>query len=438
VGASSGRELRPEGRRAAVSARRPGWFGGRPPFGWYAQVYGHTGLDDVHIVCEGAAVPAFTTDRAGQPTSCLGRAADPIPGPVVLFDPSFRSPYAFKASVGADARLPGGVVLTTDMIYTRGGAQLSLSDRNLRAPEGASRGEAGRPLFGTIDADGGVVTRRRTDVFERVVALGSRSRDRSLALNVQAEKRLGNGATVTASYTYTDSRDFLSASEDGLDGVLDATVVASPLEHSLRPTAWSAPHRVTLLVAADLPLHFAFSLFSSAQSGSPFTYSVEGDANADGYINDPIYVPARPQPGGDVTLVVEDGHGGFVPASASEYWKLGTFLRSQPCLTPQYGRLMLRNSCRNPWSAETGARLARAVPIGSRTVTLTLDAFNLLNLVSARWGQVRNLSDIHLLRLVGYDQAHERGVYLFHEPDRRQADVQASRWRMQLGASVSF
>ena len=72
--------------------------------------------------------------------------------------------------------------------------------------------------------------------------------------------------------------------------MVDSTTVESPLEHSLRPTAWSAPHRVTLLVAADLPLHLAVSFFYAGQSGSPFTYSVAGDANADGYINDSIYV----------------------------------------------------------------------------------------------------------------------------------------------------
>ena len=299
-----------------------GWFGGRPPLGWYAQVYRRTGLDEVHIVCEGDAVPAFTPERARQPTECAGAPGDPIPGPVVLFEPSFRSPYAFKASIGGDARLPGGVVLTTDIIYIRGGAQLSLSDHNLLPPAGRRSGEAGRPLFGTIDSAGGHRDEPADGRVRAVVALGSRSRDRSLAFSVQAEKRLGNGATITASYTYTDARDLLSATQDDLDAVVDSTTVGSPLEHALRPTGWSAPHRVTLLVAADLPLHFAVSFFYAGQSGSPFTYSVAGDANADGYINDPIYVPADIRAGGDISLVVDDGQGGFVPASSTDYQHL--------------------------------------------------------------------------------------------------------------------
>ena len=76
--------------------------------------------------------------------------------------------------------------------------------------------------------------------------------------------------------------------------------------------------------------------------------------------------------------------------------------------------------------------------MGARSVDLTLDVFNLLNLIKASWGQVRALSDPQLLRLVGYDAARGRGVYQLQLPERRQIDVQASRWRMQLGATVSL
>ncbi|MGH7513367.1 MAG: carboxypeptidase regulatory-like domain-containing protein, partial [Gemmatimonadales bacterium] len=406
-----------------------GWFGGRPPFGWFAQAYARTGLEDVHIVCEGDAVPPFSPDRAHQPSACADGSSESIPGPVVLFEPMFHSPHTFKASVGSDARLPGGLVLTTDVIYTRGGGQLSLRDANLLPAIGAAQAEAGRPLFGIIDVTGGVVTGRRTGAFERVVTLGSRSRDRSLALSVQAQKQLGSGATVGASYTYTDASDLMSATQDDLDAVVDSTTVESPLEHSLRPSAWSVPHRVTLLVAADLPLNFAVSFFYAGQSGSPFTYSVAGDANADGYINDPIYVPADARIGGDVSLVVDDGQGGVAPAPAGAYDDLAAYVRSQRCLWTQRGRLATRNSCRNPWRSETEARLARTFPAGRRSVTLTVDVFNLLNLFSARWGKVRSLSDAQILRLAGYDAAQGRGVYQYQPPDRRQREVQASRWR---------
>ena len=136
--------------------------------------------------------------------------------------------------------------------------------------------------------------------------------------------------------------------------------------------------------------------------------------------------------------MVKDGPGGVVPAGPAAYQELATFLHSQSCLAHQQGRLVARNSCRNPWQSETQARLARTFPVGPRSLTLTADVFNVLNLFSARWGQAHSLSDPAILRLVGYDAAHGRGVYQFQQPDRHQVEVQASRWRMQLGATLTF
>lgn len=183
----------------------------------------------------------------------------------------------------------------------------------------------------------------------------------------------------------------------------------------------------------------ALNLFTGPGEQIPPSWqSVAGDANADGYINDPIYVPADARIGGDVSLVVDDGQGGVAPAPAGTYDDLAAYVRSQRCLWTQRGRLVARNSCRNPWRSETEARLARTFPAGRRSVTLTVDVFNLLNLFSARWGKVRSLNDAQILRLAGHDAAQGRGIYQFQPPDRRQVDVQASRWRMQIGATVSF
>jgi hypothetical protein len=39
---------------------------------------------------------------------------------------------------------------------------------------------------------------------------------------------------------------------------------------------------------------------------------------------------------------------------------------------------------------------------------------------------------------VGYDTPNSRGVYEFIPVGRRQIDVEASRWRLQLGATLFF
>jgi hypothetical protein len=45
---------------------------------------------------------------------------------------------------------------------------------------------------------------------------------------------------------------------------------------------------------------------------------------------------------------------------------------------------------------------------------------------------------VGLLQLVGYDAPNGRGVYGLAPVSHRQIDPEASRWRLQLGATLSF
>jgi len=46
--------------------------------------------------------------------------------------------------------------------------------------------------------------------------------------------------------------------------------------------------------------------------------------------------------------------------------------------------------------------------------------------------------NIEALGLVGYDQANGRGIYTVLPVDRNARDIDATRWRMQLGARYAF
>ena len=187
--------------------------------------------------------------------------------------------------------------------------------------------------------------------FGRVTQVRNAHGDRSFSFTTQFQKHLAGGKELSASYTYTAARDLLSATEDGLDANLDAVILDGTLDHRhLAPSAWGPSHRVTLMATTDLPLQFRMTLFYDGSSGSAFTYSVDGDANGDGYLsNDAIYVPMNAAPGGDIELVVENEQGDMVPAPASEYAELNHFIEEEGCLRKQRGHLLHRNSCRNPW-----------------------------------------------------------------------------------------
>ncbi len=185
----------------------------------------------------------------------------------------------------------------------------------------------------------------------------------------------------------------------------------------------------------DLPLGLRLGLVYTGGSSAPFTYVLENDANADGFwsstvSNDVVYVP---RDAGDITL-----------ADPTEFATLDRLIRGEPCLRNQRGRLLERNSCRDPWVHETDARLAKRFHLADRRVLeVTADLFNVLNIVNGDWGLVRQtIADfgnaVPLMELVGFDVPNGRGVYQLVPVHRRRIDVNASRWRLQLGGTLSF
>jgi hypothetical protein len=127
----------------------------------------------------------------------------------------------------------------------------------------------------------------------------------------------------------------------------------------------------------------------------------------------------------------------------TEFAALDKLIRKEPCLRDQRGRLLERNSCRDPWIHETQARLSKRFRLADqRGLELTADLFNVLNFIHGSWGLVRQtVSDggtVQLLELVGYDPPNGRGVYQLVSVFRRQIDPDASRWRLQLGSTLFF
>jgi outer membrane receptor protein involved in Fe transport len=408
-----------------------GLFSGRPIYLYFSNIFETNGVNWVHLDCDGPGdVPDFTIDPARQPTSC--RATPPSGFEVNYFNPDFRFPRNLRLSLGADVALPAGVVGTVDLLYIRALDQFDVTDVNLLPPGATSTGEGGRLLYGSFDADGSPAANRRDPRYGRVAEMRNSSGDRALSGTAQVQRRLGSGAEVTLAYTYTDARDRLSANCFRIDCNLEVEPLDGTLnDRRISASSFESRHKVTLGAVADLPLRFRLGLFYNGYSGHPYTYTVFGDANADGLsLNDAVYLPRS---GADITLADPEQWAGF-----------DSLIRSQPCLSAQRGHVMRRNSCRGGWATLLNARVSRLLGLGrGQSLELTLDLFNALNFFDRDWGVQRTFlldpqSQPQILELVGYDQARLRGIYNFFAPDRKARDDEATRWRMQFGAKYAF
>jgi len=409
-----------------------GLFGGDPPYAWVGSAYRDDGAHSSFLSCDGGGVPPF--DPLNQPIACTtGAGATPQ---VSVFDPGLTFPRNLKVALGADDRLPGGIVGTVDVLYARTVHEWYYSDANLGPPIGVAQGEGNRPLYGTTSGAGFATPTRRAPAFGSVVRVSDRSGDRSFTLAVQLRKQLGDRVEGSAFYGYTRARDRMSlVNADEAFANLQNTPLNGTLDdRPLGISYFDIPHRVDFSAVARLPYRVRLSLLYAGASGAPFTYTITGDANADGIgggplVNDIVYVPRDSL---DIAL-----------ANSADWGTLNRFIESEPCLRRQRGRILARNSCRNAWFGTLNARLTKAIPtVSGQSLELRADVYNVLNLVNRRWGQSRltalNPPAQPMLQLVGYDPTAGRGIYRLQLPALGQIQDLASRWQMELSLRYLF
>jgi outer membrane receptor protein involved in Fe transport len=418
-----------------------GVFSGRPPYVWMANSFTNTGADFIQVTCTGAATPDFTVDPDAQPSACRTGTPTGVAGEVDYFDPNFKYPQNFRASLGFDQRLPGGFILTLDGYYAKQVNQIYMQDTNILQDPTVS-GE-GRAVYGTFDAaNGRATTIRRTTAVTSAIYHTNTSAGQTLAGTIQVQKVFANHFQLNAAYTYSHTTDQISAtSSQAFSNYQFASIGTGTIaDRSVTTSFFDVPSKVTLTGTVDLPLGFDFSVFYTGFSGTPYGWVVNsgpggtrGDANADGIAgNDLVFVPADPT---QITL-----------SNPAAYDSLQNFISSQKCLAAARGALLERNSCRNPWLNFFNLRFGWTTPqVKGSGIELTLDIFNFLNFLSSDWGLTKQVSAFEegpaFLSVAGYDTVNDRPIYRFTQPavvERTIYGQNTSRWTMQLGAKWRF
>jgi len=326
---------------------------------------------------------------------------------VDLLDRNLRMAQSLRTSVAYDRELRWGLLATAEALISRGLSDFMFVNLNLRGPQAVDR--FGRVLYGTIGANGIPEPAVHAGRFSEVIDLRNTARNYSHQFSARIERRFADGLGASVSYTHSRTRDVQSPSRVNMPGITmwaDARATSDRHEDAARGISLNdIPHRATAALAYTAPWlrrSTTFAFYYVAESGSPFTYLAtgvnrRGDLNADGSnANDPIYVPRDARDPAEILFVPFP-----VPAASDPGATTDTItaeaqadaferrIARTPCLKRQRGRILERNSCREPWSHTTIASLRHAIPIGTRAVEAQLEIFNVLNLLNGGWGRYR-------------------------------------------------
>jgi hypothetical protein len=425
------------GKRARKMVRGGvGYFTARPPYAWTTGAYAQTGETQSTLACTSTqGVPAVSLDIDNPPTSCTRNGGPSTSTPAVTyFARDFKLPQSIKAVLGFDTELVNNLTSSFDLTAARTTNQLYVSDENLLA---VSTSAEGRVMYGAISSRGTAQPSRLSKGYLGVYRFGNYSQDRSISASVDIRREWSEEQLVDIGYTWTRTRDVM-----GLLG-FNGTVFLrnNPLQGTLRSrtlttSARDVPHNFVATAIFPVGAGWRAGLFFHARSGTPWAFTISNDANADGAtLNDFAYIPRDST---DISL-----------ADPAAFRRLDDLIESLDCVRKQRGHLMRRNSCRNHSVTMLDGRLAKTFKRRTRKrVEVSADVFNIANLLNPQWGIVRETSDrefIALMSVSGWDVAHNRPVYSIPIsngvtllPAIDGALVDASRWRIQLGARYEF
>ncbi|HEY4217207.1 MAG TPA: TonB-dependent receptor [Gemmatimonadaceae bacterium] len=370
------------------------------------------------LACVGIAAPtpdwnAYLASTGAIPTECADGTSGTVfsnsaPN-VTLFDPNYRSPRSLRSNLQWNGPiLANRFSATIDGTYSLNLDQASTFDLNFNPVQQFALGNEGnRPVYarassivpttGSVAAGEARVSSAYTHVSELRSDVKSESRQVTVSLSPTSfNTTFGWGLSYVYSNTREQYRGFTSTSGD-------------PLDLAWGRSGFDSRHQVQYRLTYNAFDWIRLGWFGSLRSGTPYTPTVVGDINGDGYSNDRAFVfdptkTADPAVAAGMQTLLANGSSG-----------------ARDCLRSQLGQIATRNSCEGPWS--TTANLSFSFnPIKVRLPQRATLSFQVSNpLVAADmlahgennlhgWGQ-SVIPQSQLLYVRGFDQTTQRFDY---------------------------
>lgn len=349
-----------------------------------------------------------------------------------------KVPVIYKANISYTHFFSDRLKLTVGGYMTLGRNNYMYVDRNMvDEPFFRLANEANRGIYvpaETIQADGTVdwLQSRKTDKIGRVLEMVSEGKVNQFAFVVEGTWRYYKDGQLSVSYTWNDTKDNTSYNGNVANtATLSQMVVDDPRDLSKMHYS-NNQFRHKLVVYGTAPTFWGISVGArfSGIGGTRYSLIVDGNLNGDfvnsndlAYIYDPND-PATPQ-------YLRDGINAILSNPKVEK-------STKDYIRKSFGKVAERNGGVNGFYGTFDLRITKNFKLYKKhNLELSVDIFNVANLLSKDWGAGHTLGTQKLYAIKGFDQKKKEFTYQVN-PNAGVSNLTGTPYQFQIGLRYAF
>ena len=320
--------------------------------------------------------------------------------PLNLMSSTFTMPKLFRTSLTLEKKFTNGWSLIWEAMFSKNLSEIFYTNLNLLPPIDKAVGPDNRNIYSIsnngkipLNADG-------SNPFDYAILLGNNKGEKgySQQLTTTLTKKMRAGWALEINYSIGNAQ----AVNDGTASVnvnqwkFNETVNGKNLL-SLSQSDFSSGHRIFVwankkITGDNKKMAFTISLVYTGQTGSPFSFVYGGfsmvrDAGIFGN-EDLVYIPSTD----DLTKMsfLPNIFNGIVYTAEQQIESFEKYIQSNDYLKSRRGMYAERNGSRLPFSHTIDIKMKQdfflKIGKGHYQIQLSLDIFNLANLINSNWG----------------------------------------------------
>ncbi|MEI8075510.1 MAG: carboxypeptidase regulatory-like domain-containing protein [Bacteroidota bacterium] len=450
-----------KGDQSIIVRGGSGIFTGKIPFAWYGYAYTLSGSTYGNIDWNGPSasttVPLAIDYRGLKDTvTKYGGVSRSSTREIDVFDNNFKLPTVWRSSLAVDFKFGRGYKFSADVLYTKTIHDVKYEQINLKDSVAYfTSGPTQIPVY---------VGGKYNTSYSNVYMLTNTSEGYRYNLTAQISKTTNNislgkyqfNMNWSAAYTYGMSKDITNGIRNSWESSYNVNPTPVPSNSPLAYSNFDLRNRIVATWSGNIVWNKTnstnVSFFYSAISGSPYSLIYQSAPFGAG---SNATVPYIPKDQADAHL---KDNGAYT--AAQQWTDLDAFISGDKYLNSRRGQYAERNGMRTPWVHELDVKIMHEFKLSKtnsrQTLQVSLDIFNVLNLINSDWGHVTfvtNLNNytVNFLKFVADPNGKAVGApatgytptFNFVKPTGLDnhyytVDPMNSRWQGQLGVKFNF